>query len=413
MLKGAGGGGGGITPGTTVITGGTNTRVLFDDNGVVGESAGLTYVKGTGTLSATAVVGGNLTDSALTSGRVTLAGTAGLLSDNASLTFSGTTLNSGGFTALSVTELAPALTAGNWTVGSGWESPIVGPGLIKNADGTGTQTPSAATNIVAGTTYKVTITLSALSVGSATYTVGGVTGASTLNSAATFTDYVTTSTTGKLIITPTNTSRFTISAISILAVGDFNGTIGVTKPAPAAFTTVTTSGAVTLPPGTTSLPSINFTGSLTTGLSAASAGVLDFSGGGIRVLAMSSAAFGQLVGFYYIGSNARMLISTTKPTVASGGCTSPTAVTSDNTAVFSVGVGTSCSGSQPLVFTLPAATTGWQCTARNTSNAATSAPAQSSAVSTTSVTITNYSRTLGTAAAWTDADVVAVSCLGY
>jgi hypothetical protein len=63
-------------------------------------------------------------------------------------------------------ELAPALTAGNWTVGAGWESPIVGPGLIKNADGTGTQTPSAATTIVAGTTYKVVITLSAWSVGS-------------------------------------------------------------------------------------------------------------------------------------------------------------------------------------------------------------------------------------------------------
>ena len=106
-------------------------------------------------------------------------------------------------------------------------------------------------------------------------------------------------------------------------------------------------------------------------------------------------------------------ISGTAPTLASGGCTTPTAVTSNGTAAFSVGVGTSCSGSQPLVFTLPAATTGWRCEAQNSSNAATSAPAQSSAVSTTSVTITNYGRTTGLAAAWTDADVVVVSCLGY
>src|ERR1700687_2604365 len=57
----AGGGGGGITIGTTAITSGTDTRVLFDDGGKVGESAGLTYVKGTSTLTA-----GQLVDSGLT-----------------------------------------------------------------------------------------------------------------------------------------------------------------------------------------------------------------------------------------------------------------------------------------------------------------------------------------------------------
>lgn len=97
QTQGAGGSGGGsgITIGTTTITGGTDTRVLFDDGGKVGESAGLTYVKGTGTLIATAmstvtlaatsVVGGNVTDSALTANRVTVAGTAGLLGDSGNL----------------------------------------------------------------------------------------------------------------------------------------------------------------------------------------------------------------------------------------------------------------------------------------------------------------------------------------
>ncbi len=144
------------------------------------------------------------------------------------------TTNSASLTTGSVTlsptlgaELAPALTAGNWTVGSGWESPIVGPGLIKNADGTGTQTPSAATNITAGATYKVVITLSAASVASASYTLGATTGGSSLAAATTYTDYVTTTTTGKLIITPTNTSRFTISAISIKQV-TLGGIVGTT-----------------------------------------------------------------------------------------------------------------------------------------------------------------------------------------
>lgn len=40
-----------ITIGTTTITGGTNTRVLFDDSGVVGEDAGFVYVKATDTLT--------------------------------------------------------------------------------------------------------------------------------------------------------------------------------------------------------------------------------------------------------------------------------------------------------------------------------------------------------------------------
>ena len=136
--------------------------------------------------------------------------------------------NAGGLNLAAIldAELAPALTEGNWTVGAGWESPIVGPGLIKNANGVGTQTPSAATTIIAGVTYKVVITLSARSVGSATYTLGGVTG-QTLSAAATYTDYITASSTGKLIITPTNTSRFTISAISIKALTDATGDLTI------------------------------------------------------------------------------------------------------------------------------------------------------------------------------------------
>lgn len=44
-------GGGGLTVSGTVITGGTNTRVLFDDNGVVGESARFVFNKTTGSVT--------------------------------------------------------------------------------------------------------------------------------------------------------------------------------------------------------------------------------------------------------------------------------------------------------------------------------------------------------------------------
>lgn len=48
----------GLAIGTTVITSGTNTRVLFDDNGVVGEDAGFTYVKATDSLTVGALYTG-------------------------------------------------------------------------------------------------------------------------------------------------------------------------------------------------------------------------------------------------------------------------------------------------------------------------------------------------------------------
>lgn len=51
----------GITVGTSVITSGTDTRVLFDDAGVVGESAGLTFTKATGALRSTSLALGGAT----------------------------------------------------------------------------------------------------------------------------------------------------------------------------------------------------------------------------------------------------------------------------------------------------------------------------------------------------------------
>lgn len=111
-------------------------------------------------------------------------------------------------------QLVPTLTAGNWTIGTGWENPIVGPGLIKNANGTGTQQPSPSLTITPGVNYKMTVTVSSLSVGSFTVTVGGVAGAP-ISSNGTFTQSIQTSGAGNLIITPTNTSRFTITALTL------------------------------------------------------------------------------------------------------------------------------------------------------------------------------------------------------
>lgn len=150
----------------------------------------------------------------------------------------------------------------------------------------------------------------------------------------------------------------------------------------------------------------NMTGGDATSLSVISAGVL-----GVGTGTAASIAGGMQMAS--IGFNSgKVAVSATAPTIASGGCTSPTVTNNNGTAYFTIDVGTSCSGSQPVVFTLPAATTGWHCYARNVTNGATSAPAQTGAISTTSVTITNFVRTTGVAGAWTDGDDVTVSCLG-
>lgn len=76
-----GGGGGGITIGTTSIISGTDTRVLFDDAGKVGENSAFTFTKATGkltsnTLNPIAVAGANVAGTDFTLGAGTSTGSA-------------------------------------------------------------------------------------------------------------------------------------------------------------------------------------------------------------------------------------------------------------------------------------------------------------------------------------------------
>jgi len=128
-------------------------------------------------------------------------------------------------------ELAPALTGAsgvNWTFAGTYTSPLAGT-IEKAGAGTDTITPTAATTIVAGTTYLVTITTSAFTAGSFAWTLGGVAGI-ILTDAVTesITQYITAATTGKLIITPTDGSRFVINSISIKALTDATGDVTIT-----------------------------------------------------------------------------------------------------------------------------------------------------------------------------------------
>jgi hypothetical protein len=109
-------------------------------------------------------------------------------------------------------EMAPSITAGNWTLGTGWT--IASSQLRKSANGTGTARPNPALAITAGVTYDVSITVTNRTAGSFSYTLGGVSGG-TISTNDTHTNAIKATGTANLIITPTNTSRFYITAISI------------------------------------------------------------------------------------------------------------------------------------------------------------------------------------------------------
>ncbi|MDD2869670.1 hypothetical protein [Neomegalonema sp.] len=131
--------------------------------------------------------------------------------------------------ATNESNIAPALTDGDWTLGAGWESPIAGGVLNKNADGVGTAVPNPALTITMGATYRVTITTGTVGVASgATYTLGGSSGSALSAASTTYVDDITTTTTANLIITPTPTgTRFTITAITVQKLTDATGDLTV------------------------------------------------------------------------------------------------------------------------------------------------------------------------------------------
>ena len=99
VIAGAGGAG---------VVAGSNTQVQFNNNGVFGASANMTF-------NGTRLTVADLADSGLTAGRVTYASSGGALVDSANLTFDGTNLGLAGGTANGVAYLngSKVLTTGS------------------------------------------------------------------------------------------------------------------------------------------------------------------------------------------------------------------------------------------------------------------------------------------------------------
>ncbi len=110
-------------------------------------------------------------------------------------------------------------------------------------------------------------------------------------------------------------------------------------------------------------------------------------------------------------SSLKLLFSVTAPTVASGFCSSPTIPNANGTASFTINVGSACAASTGTL-TMPTANAGWSCTFADITTPASNSVWQTGGSSST-VVITNYSRTTGVAANFTSSDVINGKCAAY
>jgi hypothetical protein len=103
-----------------------------------------------------------------------------------------------------------------------------------------------------------------------------------------------------------------------------------------------------------------------------------------------------------------LLYSQSAPTISSGFGSSPSVSENNGTASFSINVGTGGSASSGVVG-LPTASHAWSCFASDTGVTPTG-QTEVTAGTTTSITLTNYSRTSGLATAWTASEIIQVGC---
>ncbi len=122
---------------------------------------------------------------------------------------------------------------------------------------------------------------------------------------------------------------------------------------------------------------------------------------------------GNVTAFNYNATSGHILLSSTAPTVLAAGCggSGASITTNNGTGAFKVNVGTSNTGT--CTITMPTATTDWICSATDITRTTTTVSQTKSipgGTPATQITLQNYTDISGTGA-WTDSDVIAVSCV--
>jgi len=109
------------------------------------------------------------------------------------------------------------------------------------------------------------------------------------------------------------------------------------------------------------------------------------------------------------GTSFNILSSQTAPTISSGFGSSPSISKNNGTSSFSVNVGTGGAATSGVV-SLPTAANAWACWAADTGTTPTGRTEQTG-TSTATATFTNYSRTTGSALAWTASEIIQIGCV--
>lgn len=127
----------------------------------------------------------------------------------------------------------------------------------------------------------------------------------------------------------------------------------------------------------------------------------------MKVMNFAANAYGNIDVLAYRQSGV-LISSTTAPTIASAGCTSPAVTHNNGTASFLLTLGTSCTGVKTIVLTFTAAAHFWVVSCNNNTSDAQQAAnyVVPRATSTTAVTITNYARVTGLQSDFTASDTL-------
>lgn len=115
---------------------------------------------------------------------------------------------------------------------------------------------------------------------------------------------------------------------------------------------------------------------------------------------------------HWINLDKAYIASTVAPTISSGFGSGASVTAGTTSKAFTIGVGTGGTANTGVIAFATAAPTGWICKVTDVTNVG-SFVTESVTTSSTSVTLTNYSRTTGSLIAWTASDFLTVTCDGY
>jgi hypothetical protein len=145
-------------------------------------------------------------------------------------------------------------------------------------------------------------------------------------------------------------------------------------------------------------------------------GPMTVAGGGNVSIASNTGLIMGANGFIQLGAGDSIytgtayLLSMSAPTVT-GFCTSPSVAWNAGSSTFEVNVGTSCTGISTGTITFFANANGWSCACDN-KTAPTTRTIGTTTWANNSITVTNFSRTAGTAADFADGALVRCGCHG-